>query len=466
MKSTGLVFTALVFVGGLVLAAGCIGSATEQSPEGNWILTSFGSGSTTEHPTGIISLDILSGNVTGNSGVNNYMGTVTVDTAAGKLTLSPLATTRMAGPENMMTQEQKYLAAMANVTGYKITDGSLILTDKDGNTLLTFTVMPKSTLSGTAWTADEPTGVTLEFGADGSFNGQGPVNLYFGSWYVTGTNGITFGPTGSTLMAGPEDQMKAETEFFGKLANVTGYTISDGKLTLTDKDGKTLLTFKESIAEPGITLTGNWTLSTDKNVTIDFNTFGEFNGQGPVNLYFGNVTITGTTISFGAIGSTKMAGPEDQMKAETEYFDNLRNATGYKLGQGSFELLDKNGNTLLTFVQPVDVPAAKSLPGVEKTGLTNEWILAGSDTVTLNLMADGSFNGQGPINRYFGSYTETADGKLTFGAGGATLMAGPEDQMKAETEFFTALGNVTGYIVVDGRLFLTDAAGNTVLTFE
>lgn len=465
MKSTGLVFTALVFVGGLVLAAGCIGSATEQSPEGNWILTSFGSGSTAEHPIGIISLDILSGNVTGNSGVNNYRGTVTVDTAAGKLTLSPLVTTRMAGPENLMMQEQTYLAAMAKVTGYKSTDGSLILTDKDGNILLTFAVMPKDTLAGTAWTADESADVTLEFGADGSFNGQGPVNLYFGSWYVTGTNGIAFSPVGSTLMAGPVDQMTAETEFFGKLANVTGYKIVDGKLTLTGKDETTLLTFREGIPESDIPLNGNWTLTTNKNVTIDFTTSGKVNGQAPVNRYFGNVTITGTSIKFSEIGSTRMAGPEDQMKAETEFFEKLSNVTGYTLGSGSLKLLDKDGETLLTFVRPVNTPAEKSLPDVEKTGLTNEWTLTGSDTVTLNLMADGSFHGRAPVNNYFGSYTETGE-SLAFGAVGATLMAGPEDQMTAETEFFTALGNVTGYKVVDGKLFLTDAAGNTVLTFE
>ncbi|MCZ9318667.1 MAG: META domain-containing protein, partial [Methanocorpusculum sp.] len=142
------------------------------------------------------------------------------------------------------------------------------------------------------------------------------------------------------------------------------------------------------------------------------------------------------------------------------------NVTGYKVGEGMLEFTDKDGKTLLTFVRPVDTqtPAAKALPGAEKTGLANEWVLEGNSDVTLNLTADGSFNGQAPVNLYFGSYTETADG-LTFSAVGSTMMAGPEDAMNAESKFYEALGTVAGYKVVDGKLFLTDAAGNTVLTF-
>ncbi|MDE2443690.1 MAG: META domain-containing protein [Methanocorpusculum sp.] len=463
MKRTGLVLIALIFVGGLVFAAGCIAAPQTQSLEGNWILTGMGSGSNAEHPTGIISMEIAGTNVSGNAGVNLYHGTITIEN--GKVTFSPMATTRMAGPENMMTQEQNFLAALQNVTGYTVANGVVTFTDASGSVLLTFAAMPAETLDGTSWTLADNSKVTLEF-TNGAFNGKAPINTYFGSWFVTGTNGITFGNAATTLMAGPEDQMKAETEFFAALNNVTGYKIADGKLLLTDKNGKTLLTFTESVAEIGVTITGNWTLSTDKNVTINFDSFGKFNGQAPVNLYFGNVTITGTTISFGPVGATEMAGPEDAMKAETEYFTALGNATGYKFGEGGLELLDKDGNTLLTFVRAVETQtaAAKSLPGVEKTGLVNEWVLDGNSDVTLNLTADGSFNGQAPVNRYFGSYTETADG-LTFSAVGSTMMAGPEDAMNAESEFYAALGNVAGYKVVDGRLFLTDAAGNTVLTF-
>lgn len=101
--------------------------------------------------------------------------------------------------------------------------------------------------------------------------------------------GVTFGPLGVTLMAGTDAQMNAETTYFAALGNVTGYTIADGKLTLTGKDGETLLTFSEVTAvQTPVPITGNWTLSTDKNVTLSFGTEGAFNGHAPVNLYFGS----------------------------------------------------------------------------------------------------------------------------------------------------------------------------------
>ncbi|HJK77776.1 MAG TPA: META domain-containing protein [Methanocorpusculum sp.] len=464
MKHTGLVLIALILVGGLVFAAGCIAAPQTQSLEGKWILTGIGSGSNAEHPNGIISMEIVGTNVSGNAGVNLYHGTFSVEN--GKLIFSPMATTRMAGPEHMMAQEQNFLAALLNVTGYTVANGVVTFTDASGNTLLTFAAMPAETLDGTSWTLADNSKVTLEF-TNGAFSGKAPINNYFGSCFVTGTNGITFGNAGTTLMAGPEDQMKAETEFFAALNNVTGYKIADGKLLLTDKDGKTLLTFNEAaLQQAGSLISGNWTLSTDKGITLDITADGVFNGQAPVNLYFGTASITDGSISFGPVGATKMAGPEDQMKAETEFFAALDNVTGYKVGEGMLEFTDKDGKTLLTFVRPVDTqtPAAKALPGAEKTGLVNEWVLEGNSDVTLNLTADGSFNGQAPVNLYFGSYTETADG-LTFSAVGSTMMAGPEDAMNAESKFYEALGTVAGYKVVDGKLILTDAAGNTVLTF-
>ena len=121
MKHTGLVLIALILVGGLVFAAGCIAAPQTQSLEGKWILTGIGSGSNAEHPAGIISMEIAGTNVSGNAGVNLYHGTITVEN--GKVTFSPMATTRMAGPENMMTQEQNFLAALQNVTGYTVANG-------------------------------------------------------------------------------------------------------------------------------------------------------------------------------------------------------------------------------------------------------------------------------------------------------------------------------------------------------
>ena len=205
MKRTGLVLLALILVGGLVFAAGCITAPQTQSLEGNWILTGIGSNSTVENPTGIISMEIAGTNVSGNAGVNSYHGTITIED--GKVTFGPMATTKMAGPENMMAQETEFLAALQNATAYTIANGVLTFTDASGNVLLTFAAMPAETLDGTSWTLEGNNDVTLEF-TNGAFNGQAPVNLYFGSWSVT-ENGLLFGAVGSTIMAGPAVQLTA-----------------------------------------------------------------------------------------------------------------------------------------------------------------------------------------------------------------------------------------------------------------
>ena len=160
----------------------------------------------------------------------------------GKVTFGPMATTKMAGPENMMAQETEFLAALQNATAYTIANGVLTFTDASGNVLLTFAAMPAETLDGTSWTLEGNNDVTLEF-TNGAFNGQAPVNLYFGSCTVT-EDGLTFGAVGSTMMAGPEEDMAAESEFYSALGSVAGYKVVDGQLLLTDAAGNTVLTFE------------------------------------------------------------------------------------------------------------------------------------------------------------------------------------------------------------------------------
>lgn len=48
------------------------------------------------------------------------------------------------------------------------------------------------------------------------------------------------------------------------------------------------------------------------------------------------------------------------------------------------------------------------------------------------------------VNRFFGGY-ELAGDKLKFGALGATMMAGPDDQMATETAFLQALQGITNW---------------------
>ena len=340
MKHTTLVFLALVIIGAVICAAGCISPASENL-KGNWVL--IGSGSDDKPSTGIITLNITDSNISGNSGVNTYFGFATVG-SDGKLIISDLGSTKMAGPANLMMQEQEYYNALKNVTGCKIIDGNLVMTDSNGKTLLTFA--DAATIPTGSWILENNTAVTINFLSDGTVNGRAPVNSYFGTYTFSGNNGLAFSGIGSTLIAGEEQPMFEESAFFAALNNVSGYKLDNGTLLLTDNGGNVILTFKETPA-----IVGKWLLASDKNVTVIFNADGSLGGQAPVNVYGGSYTATNTTLSIGDdIISTMMAGTEEQMQAESAFFSGLKDAAGYSIIDSNLIITDKDGKQLLIFV--------------------------------------------------------------------------------------------------------------------
>ncbi|MGH7301717.1 MAG: META domain-containing protein [Candidatus Rokuibacteriota bacterium] len=78
---------------------------------------------------------------------------------------------------------------------------------------------------------------------------------------------------------------------------------------------------------------------------------------------------------------------------------------------------------------------------------------------------DGArLSGFGGCNRYTGQVAEPAPGTLTIGPLAATKMACPSPGMEVEGLYFAALGRVTQYTLVSGRLILSGESAK--LTFE
>ena len=217
MRKTALVVLAVALVG-IVAAAGCISSAANSdSPVGDWIIS--GTDVT-------LSLN-ADGTFAGQSYVNRYFGEYTLD--GNKIAFTQMGNTLMFGPE--IEKEDAFFAALAGEQTYEIVDGKLVL--ENG---LTFTEAPKSVV-GSWETAD---GVTIIFNEDGTFAGKGPVNNYFGT-YVQDGESVTITQTGNTMMFGPE--IEAEDAYFASLKTVTGFTVTDAGLTLTDANGKAVVSF-------------------------------------------------------------------------------------------------------------------------------------------------------------------------------------------------------------------------------
>ncbi len=74
---------------------------------------------------------------------------------------------------------------------------------------------------------------TLLVAADGKASGFAGVNRWFGSCAADGAS-LKFGMLGMTRMAGPPERMDLEQAYANALAAVTRWSVSNGRLQLSD----------------------------------------------------------------------------------------------------------------------------------------------------------------------------------------------------------------------------------------
>jgi len=108
-----------------------------------------------------------------------------------------------------------------------------------------------------------------------------------------------------------------------------------------------------------------------------------------------------------------------------------------------------------------------TLPQSTSARDTLVYVLIGGENIpvpqraTVNMLILGErFAGQGPVNRYFGSFDYGEISNV-----GSTMMAGPDSLMIYETEFFQALESSTVKGVGEDTLFV-QKEGKNVLLFE
>jgi heat shock protein HslJ len=220
----------------------------------SWQLTSLGDSSPlAEKP---ITLEFGEKNrLSGSSGCNRYMGSFS--TKGNQFSVkSPLGSTMMACPEDLMKQEQQFLQALNAGTSYKINaDGKLEIQYREGSRnkrlkfspLKTSSANQKITLANTSWQlmatgqslprTEKP--ITLTFSENNRLAGSSGCNRYMGSFKVTGNQFELKSPLASTRMACPETLMKREKEFLEALSAAKSYQINDkGELEIQYGSGK------------------------------------------------------------------------------------------------------------------------------------------------------------------------------------------------------------------------------------
>lgn len=76
---------------------------------------------------------------------------------------------------------------------------------------------------------------------------------------------------------------------------------------------------------------------------------GKVSGHAGCNGFFGSVIIAGEAMSFGNLGSTRMACAEPAMSQEGRLLSALDSTRGYRLQDGTLVLLDGAGAALVRF---------------------------------------------------------------------------------------------------------------------
>jgi heat shock protein HslJ len=81
----------------------------------------------------------------------------------------------------------------------------------------------------------------------------------------------------------------------------------------------------------------------DSASTVTFEADGRVQGRGGCNRYFGASTIEGERVSFGQLGSTRMACPPALMDQEARFFQALQTAERWTLDEHGLLLVYSGG---------------------------------------------------------------------------------------------------------------------------
>ncbi|KAF0209495.1 MAG: META domain-containing protein [Actinomycetota bacterium] len=84
--------------------------------------------------------------------------------------------------------------------------------------------------------------ITAAF-ADGQVSGSSGVNTYGGSYKAGPGDAVKVGEVASTLMAGEEPAMRAESVYMTLLQDARSFSLADGVLTFYDEGGNESLIF-------------------------------------------------------------------------------------------------------------------------------------------------------------------------------------------------------------------------------
>ena len=209
-------------------------------------------------------------------------------------------------------------------------------------------------LAGTSWAvtsvAGTPgSGATIVF-TDDMAGGFAGCNHFRGEYQLDGA-ALTFGPLATTMKACEEPVMAFEQDYLAALARVTGYTLGDGTLTLTDASGGEAVAYA---AQTPASLEGEWEVTgylvgsgetaavtspiVDTQVVVTFGPDGIVSGTAGCNQFSGGYGVEGSNITIGPLMSTMMACADELMAQEAALMAALEGAATWSVSGSTAEI--------------------------------------------------------------------------------------------------------------------------------
>lgn len=350
------------------------------------------------------------------------------------------------------------------------------------------TPAPDQDLAGSTWRLvslgipggeailEQDSEITINFGADGAFEGHGGCNAYSGS-ATTGDDGtLTVSGITSTEMACEIDPITAqEIGYLTALGNAVQYRLAGDRLMIWTEDGRQMnftATGAYALLNSQWQLTAMGTagapaeIAADTVITLEFPTAQDVTGYGGCNGYSGTYQADDEHIRFAEVIATLMAC-EDSVVMEQEllFFDLLPLMTQHEVGDGQLTLTSEDGLQQMQFV-----PSGAYALRRTRWQLTS--FTSGGETmtplegtpITLEFSTQTDTGGSGGCNSFGGTYA-VEDDTITFGNLFSTMMAcADEAVMDQEAWFFETLALVERYNIANGDLILHTADGTMRFT--
>lgn len=204
--------------------------------------------------------------------------------------------------------------------------------------------------------------------ADGGVNGSTGCNR-FRATYEADDAALSIGPAATTIRACAPPADAVERAVLAALDATTGYAIADGRLSLTDADGRVILVLEPSTLE----LVGTeWSAIAINNgreavvslvigtkASLTFDAEGRVTGFGGCNRIFGAYEVDGDAIRIGPMAGTRMlcAEPAGVAEQEAALLAALEAATTWTIRGGRLQLRDADG-ALQVDLRPTEAEAA------------------------------------------------------------------------------------------------------------